>query len=506
MRRLTGFDASFLYSESPTVLMHTLKVAVIEPPKHLRPADRFDRLRSELGRLLDKLPAFRLRLVEVPLGLDHPVWIEDPHFDLDYHLHRIALPPPCGPRELDAVIADIAGHPLDRGHPLWEIWMVEGLAGGELAFVLKIHHAVADGGASAAMLANVMTREAPSASSSQHPDGETAAANHPAGEELPEPLTLVRDALRDQVRRAGGALPLAARTVRGGIAVLRGYRGAGARPPMPFDTPRTPFNEPLTPARSFASTALSLAAVKQVKDAFGVTLNDVVLGLAGGALARYLDGRGLHADRSLIATVPVSIAEPGGAGGSPRLSGNRLSNVFMSLCTDIADPRERLRRIHDIAEAAKATHERLGPQVLVEWAEFAPPKVSSWAIRSYSSWKLARLHRPAANAIVSNVRGPSEKLFVGGAKLSHMYSVGPILDGIGVNLTAWSYGDELSFGVLTGREAVPDAHEITDGLHAALAELTAAAAPKASGSKAGAGPRRPRVSRNVTRNNTKKSR
>lgn len=493
VRRLTGFDASFLYTESPTVLMHTLKVAVVEPPAGLSPSDRFERLRHELARLLDRLPAFRWRVVEVPFGLDHPVWIEDPHFDLDYHLHRIAAPEPGGPRELDAVIADIASHPLDRGHPLWEIWMVEGLAGGDLAFVAKIHHAVADGGASAAMLTSVMEREAGGGAEA---NGASEPAPH-ASEPLPSALALVGGAVRHQARRLRGALPLAGRTVRGGVRVLRRFAESTIHPPMPFVTPKTPFNEPLSPTRSFASTSLSLARVKRIKDAAGVTLNDVVLGLAGGALTRYLHRRGLTPDRSLIATVPVSVAE---AGTGLRLSGNELSNVFMSLCTDVADPRDRLRRIHKVAEAAKETHERLGPKVLVEWAEFAPPRVASWAIRAYSDLRLARLHRPAANAIVSNVRGPAEPVTIAGAKLKHLYSVGPIVDGIGVNLTAWSYGPELAFAVIAGHDNVPDAHEITDGLHGALDELEAACAEVPRSSRRRAAPRSSAdVSRTITR-------
>lgn len=464
MRRLTGFDASFLYSESPTVSMHTLKVAVVVPPPGLSPEGRFARFHEELAQLLDRLPAFRRRVVEVPLGLNHPVWVEDPHFDLDYHLRRIAAPPPGGASELDSVIADIASHPLDRAHPLWEIWMVEGLANGRLAFVAKIHHAVADGGASAAMLAAVRCEDPRRAEW----DGGAGAREAHAGEAIPGAARLVGEALVAQALRLREAAPLALRTALGGVAVLRRFREASTHPPIPFDTPRTPFNEPLSPTRSFATTGLSLARVKAVKDAYAVTLNDVVLALAGGALVRYLRGRGLEPDRSLIATVPVSIAEPG---LEPRLSGNQLSNVFMSLCTDVADPRERLARIHAIAEAAKETHERLGANVLVEWAEFAPPAIASWVIRTYSELELSRLHRPPANAIVSNVRGPGEPLSIAGARLEHIYSVGPILDGIGVNLTAWSYATELAFAVLAGRDAVPDAHLIADALHEALAEL-----------------------------------
>lgn len=485
MRRLTGFDASFLYSESPTVLMHTLKVAVVVPPPGLSPEDRFARFHEELAQLLDRLPAFRRRVVEVPLGLNHPVWVEDPHFDLDYHLRRIAAPPPGGARELDSVIADIASHPLDRAHPLWEIWMVEGLTEGRLAFVAKIHHAVADGGASAAMLAAVRAEDPRRAEW----EGAASTREAHAGEAIPGAARLVGEALLAQVARLREAAPLALRTALGGVAVLKRFREASTHPPIPFDTPKTPFNQPLTPTRSFATTALPLARVKRVKDAYGVTLNDVVLALAGGALVRYLRGRGLEPDRSLIATVPVSIAE---AGLEPRLSGNQLSNVFMSLCTDVADPRERLARIHAISEAAKETHDRLGPNVLVEWAEFAPPGLASWVIRTYSQLELSRLHRPPANAIVSNVRGPSEPLSIAGARLEHIYSVGPILDGIGVNLTAWSYASELAFAVLAGREAVPDAHLIADALSDALAELEEAAGPAAApGAAPAPAPRRP---------------
>ena len=465
MKRVSGIDATFLYSETPTVHMHTLKVAIIDRPKG-KIADLFQHFRDEFEARLHLLPAFRQRAVEVPYGLHHPVWIEDPHFDLDYHLRRVSIPSPGGRREMDRVISDIASHPLDRNHPLWEIWLLEGLADRRLAFVAKIHHALADGGASAQMLANVMVAD---------PDEAAPIPGDPdtwSPEPIPSPTRLVIDALADKPRRARELGPLVVRTARGVRSVIDGMRDAGTTPTRPFHTPHTPFNRALSPVRSFASTTLPIARVKKIKTALGVTLNDVVLGIVGRSVARYLDERGQHPELSLTAAVPVAVL---GEDTGPRLQGNRLSNLITSLCTDVEDPVEQLRRIHEAAVVAKETHERLGADVFREWTEYAPPRTYGLAFRLYTDLRLADLHRPAANLIASNVRGPAAPLYVAGVKLHGLFSVGPILDGLGLNLTAWSYHKDLSFGVIASRDAVPDPHAITDGLHDALAAFETAA-------------------------------
>jgi WS/DGAT/MGAT family acyltransferase len=465
MERMTGLDAGFLYMETPTLHMHTLKVAVVDP-SGVDGGYSFTRFREELAKRLHLLPPFRRRIVTVPLGLHHPMWIEDPAFDLDRHIRRAKVPAPGGLGEMDAVVARIASRPLDRGRPLWEVWMIEGLRDGQIGFVAKIHHAVADGVAAAAMLANVLT-----------PDLDASHASEPAhewrGEPVPGRRRLVRDALVQRLRELRG-LPRLVRRTRHTAGRLKAHEEQSVvRTPKPIrDVPRTSFNGSLSPGRAFATITLPLEDFKRVKGAFGVTLNDVVLAVVSGSLRRYLAARGEHPDRSLTASIPVSADRPDAVA---RLMGNRVSNLFTSLCTDVEDPVERLRRIHGVMETAKARQAIIGADLMGEWAEFTPPGPFSALVRSYSRRGLASRHRPPVNLVVSNVAGPPAPLYIAGGRLTALSSVGPILEGIGLNVTAWSYVGQMTFAAISCSTLLPEVHLVTEGLTEALDELLMAA-------------------------------
>jgi diacylglycerol O-acyltransferase len=466
VKRLSGIDANLLYMETPSVHMHTIKVAVLAPS----PGADYSRagVARELGNRLHLLPPFGRRLVEVPFGFHHPVWIEDQQVDLDYHVREVPVAAPGGTREMDAVVSWIAGMPLDRRRPLWEVWVLPGLAGGRVAVVGKIHHALADGVAVAELLGNVMSA-APEAAAPPVP------GPAPTPDPVPTARRLLLDALADHGRQVRRFPALLRRTATNLLAVRRGRRVVAPTPPMPLrDVPMTPLNGALTARRSFASTSLPLDTVRAVKATVGVTLNDVLLALVAGALRRYLTARGALPTRPLVAEVPVATDV---AAGERRLAGNRLSNLFTSLCTDVADPVERLRAIHAVTEAAKEMHGVLGTDMYAAWADFAPPRPLAWLTRQYSRLRIADHHRPAVNLIVSCVPGPRQPLHWAGGTLESIFSVGPIIEGAGFNVTAWSYVDRLNVGVLACPERVPDAHEITQGLSEALAELSAASAP-----------------------------
>jgi diacylglycerol O-acyltransferase len=461
MERMTGLDAGFLYMETPTLHMHTLKVAVIDPTT-VPGGYTFAKVKEVLGERLHLLPAFRRRVVEVPFGLHHPMWIEDPAFDLDYHVRRVGAPSPGGPRELCELISDIASRQLDRSRPLWEIWVVEGLQDGRIGFVTKIHHAVADGVAAAEMLANVMELEP-----EPKPPRPAERPWHP--DPVPSRLGLVLDAIVAAVRALLNVPALVRSTVQGMKAVRAHRKQAEVQPPLPFSGPNTSFNGALTPHRTFVMFDLPLDDVKRVKNTFGVTLNDVVLGIAGGALREWLLARGEPVEKPLVAGVPVSTRT--NTGTEAALSGNSVSNMFTSLCTDIADPVERLQAIHLVTKEAKAIHSLLGPDMLAGWSELSPPRLFAWWMRTYSRMRLADRHRPPINLVVSNVPGPRTPLFVAGSRLDGIYSVGPILEGIGLNVTVWSYLDSMNVGLVACREAMPDLWELADGIRDSLDEL-----------------------------------
>jgi diacylglycerol O-acyltransferase len=461
VERLSGLDASFLYNETPTLHMHTLKYSLLDVSTVPGGYD-FARFRHELDRRLHLLPPFRRRIVEVPGGLHHPVWIEDPTFDLTNHVRQVVVPAPGGRVEMDATIAEIASHPLDRTRPLWEIWMLEGLEDGQVGFLAKVHHTLADGVASAALLANVMSGSATDLDP-EPPD----APWRP--EPMPTKGRLLRDAFVDHLRGLRSLPGLARRTVPRVRAVAAHRRTAAVSTPRPIlDSPRTPFNGALTARRSFATATLPLEDLKTVKSAFGVTINDVVLGMVAASLRSWLAARGPLPTRALVAGVPVSTDDPGEIS---RLGGNRVSNLFTSLRTDLDDPIERLHAIHEVTSAAKVVHNLLGADTLADWSEYTPPRPYAFFMRWYGRLHLADRHRPPINLVVSNVPGPREPLYVAGARLDAIYSVGPILEGIGLNVTVWSYQSSLNIGVIACTDQIADPHEITDGMAAALDDL-----------------------------------
>jgi diacylglycerol O-acyltransferase / wax synthase len=465
MERFTGQDASFLYMETPSVHMHTLKVAVIDLPTQIPYADVFDLVRASMESKLSLVPRLRQRPIEVPGGLHHPMWVNDPNFNIGRHLYRSRIAPPGGHRQMDEAIAEIASIQLPRDRPLWETWLVEGLSDGGVVLVTKIHHSLADGVASATMLGRVMNIEA---------DQDDLDAPKPAWapERIPSRRELLKDALHDQREQLGALGPLARRTIKGAVTVLKNIKNRATAVPYPFVTPRTVFNRTLSPHRSFASTSLPLADLKAVKSAAGVTLNDVVLATVAGALDRFFEARGEKPSRPLIASVPMAIGTPGDA---PRTAGNRVANLFTSLCNDVSDPLERLRKIHAVTEQSKEVQQQLGIETMLDWSEAAPAVAYRWILRAYSQSGLSDFMPPPANLIISNVRGPDHPLYVAGARLRAIYSVGPAVEGIGLNITGWSYCGALAFALIADANAVPDLHPITDALPIALSELMRAA-------------------------------
>jgi diacylglycerol O-acyltransferase len=458
---MAGVDAGYLYMETPTMHMHTLKIAVLEPNQPFT----FERFVSELADRLDGLPPMQQRALPVPFQLNHPLWIRDRAVDLGRHVFRHEVPAPGGMRELEAVIGEIAGTPLDRGVPLWELHVCEGLEGGRVASVGKMHHALADGVAANALLVNVtdLMRQGP--------------GTPWALEITPSRREQVVMALGDAIRQTFTLPALLGKTFRALLAVARHRRTSTVDVPRPLlDAPRTSFNGALTARRSYATATLPLADLKAARQAHpGVTLNDVVLAVVAGALRRWMDERGEHPRGALVAGVPVATDPPG---GPARLGGNRVSNLFTSLATDVDHPAERLKLISETTNASKLVQRTLGPDMLIDWVQFTPPGPFSAGMRLYSRSRAASKHPPPFNVIVSNVRGPAEPVTIAGAALVDLYSVGPILEGIGLNVTAWSYVDRLNVSVLSCPDLVPDLAPLVAQLRPALDDLLPAPTAK----------------------------
>ena len=454
MEVMVGLDAKFLYSETASTHMHTLKVAVFDM-SNVPGGYSYDEITDLFGHRLNRLPPFRRRAVPVPWGLGHPVWVEDPDFDLKRHITRRRAAEPGGDHALAAVVADVAGRPLPRDRPLWEIVVVEGLADRRLAVVAKVHHAVADGAATVALLLNALSAHG----ADSHVDEWHPEIIPTRSQLLPWPPTATGHAC--------GSCPAWRRGRSGGCASPK-PNGAPHRSShhcrstrrRPCSTCRSPRSGPI------AMTTLALEDLKAVRRARGATLNDVYLAMCGGALRTYLAEVGALPDRPLVASVPVS-TDP----SVTRLGGNHVDNLYVSIGTDIADPLERLRHIHDVSAASKDARAVLGNDLLEKRADVVPPQLYALIVRTWGRTRLANHMRPPVNLVLSNVAGPRQRLHVGQAMLEAIYSVGPILEGIGLNITAWSYADALHVSVLGCPTSVPDPWLIAQALHGALADI-----------------------------------
>ena len=449
-------DAMLLYSEAPNLHTHTLKVTVIDP------ADfdgefGFDMFRRHVRRRLHLLEPLRYQLVDIPWQLHHPMWQENCEVDLDYHLRRVRVPAPGGRRELDGVIGELASTPLDRSRPLWEFHFAEGLSGGRFALIGKVHHALADGVASVNLLARAM-------------DLKDATTDEREAEASVTPSTgdLLRAAARDHTRQIA-ELPALIRDAAVGLTrVRRRTRERGAHPDLAtaFDAPPTFLNHVVSPQRRFASATLPLADFKATAKALGITMNDLVLTTAAGGLRKLLLTYDGAADRPIIASVPTATDK------SDRVTGNEISGLSVSLPVHIADPTERARLVALATRIAKEDHEILGPRLYGRMMAYLPTAVAPTAFR----W-LARREAPnkMMNVAVSSVAGPRERGHFGGAAVSEIYSTGVLSPGAPVNITVWSYVDQLGIAVLTDDQTFNDPHEATDALIEAFTELRSAA-------------------------------
>lgn len=458
MIRLSGLDAGFLYAETKSLHMHTLKVAVVERTNATPGWFSFDEFQRVLGENLHRLPPFRRRLANVPFGIDHPRWVDDGGFELSRHLRHVVADAPGGDRELCKIVSDVAGQQLDRRLPLWQITAVDGLTNDRVAFIAKLHHSMADGTAANELLMNVLDLEGSVRRSEPAPPWEPEAP--------PTDGELLRDAAREVAARALSLPRLLRRTTQNALALSALVRGTTETGAVPFRTPKTPFNGALTPRRTFATTEVSMDALRDVRRAAQVSLNDVFLAVVAGGLRTYLGRRGVAIDRPLVAGVPASTESREG-----RLSGNRVSNLFASLPIHVADPRTRLSMIHDGMAIAKARHATMGPDMLASWAEYAPGGPYGAVMRTWSRFGVADRVNAPINLVVSSVPGPKSQLTLGDVRLVSIHSIGPILEGIGLNVTAWSYVDKLLVGLMSCPEHIPDMWQLVEDVDRAADEL-----------------------------------
>ena len=460
---LSGLDSAFLSLETPSTPMNVVGTLVLDASSASGGLS-YERVLRLVEERAPRLAPFRRRMVAMPFGLDHPVWVDDPDLEVRSHVHRVRAPAPGSERVLADLVARIASQPLDRARPLWQLSVVEGLAEDRVALVFKLHHAVADGLSAALLMLQLLDsspeeadEEASQARMERAPASTNLALLAHAASRLPQRSARVARLLRDSTRSVAGM-------ARGAVG---GASAGEPRMPMPFSAPQTPWNRALSSQRTVAFGRARLADVKAVGAAFGATVNHVVLAACTQTLRSYLEAHGGAPEAPLVAAIPVSLRSPEEVG----TYGNRLSALSVHLPVHLADPVDQLHALKHDAESSKQQHTRLGVGALGEWAEFTSTALLGIAARFYSEQKLANRHRPLHNLVISNVRGPRAALYAGGARLTAAYPLGPLMEGAGVNITVLSYADSVDFGIVACERAVPHVGDIALGFGAAVADL-----------------------------------
>ncbi len=471
MQSLVGMDAAFLSLETPTTPMHVGVALVLDPPEGTRslfsPSTRYAQIRRVIEQRLHLITPLRQRAIRVPFGLHHPVWVDDPEFDLDDHLSRASLPSPGGKAELDAFVAGVMSRQLDPDRPLWEMHVVEGLEGERTALVAKVHHAILDGVSGASVLAAFLDLTPRTRIVELPPEWDPAP--------LPSNTQMLLHAASSLARQPGSTLS----TVQAGVEAVadlgmhnRELAGRGEKsPPGFFAAPRTSFNGAVSNRKRFAGLSVPLDDVKLVGRVFDATVNDVILACVSGGLRRLLAARGEKVEGSLVAMVPVSTRAEGVADEL----GNQVSGMLVSLASDVDDPVARLDAISESTLVAKEQEKLHGGRFLGDLAQIALPALASRVARAVAGTRLFDKMRPPFNVTVSSVRVPDVPLFLAGSRVAATYPVGPMAEGIGLNVTAFSYLGRVYFGLLSCRRLLPELDEVAVHVDDALGELVGCA-------------------------------
>lgn len=468
MQQLSGMDASFLYFETERAPTHIASFAIYDPSTAPGGRVTFKGILANVERRLHLARCFRQRLVKVPLDVDHPYWLEDPDFDLEFHIRHIALPHPGDWRQLCIQVARIHARPLDLARPLWEMYVIEGLnhvegvPPGSFALLSKIHHAAIDGVSGAELTAAIH-------------DIAPDAAPPPPGkpwqpEREPSFLELAARTTFNNVRQPFRFARAMRRTIPGIARVLAEAR---TRPPEGSGpVPRTRWNGTVTPHRVVEGRVFSLSDIRDIRKRVpGSTVNDVVLTVCAGALRKYLERHGELPGESLVAMAPISVRSEEERGSA----GNQVSAMLVTLFTQIADPLERLEKVQRGTQSSKATANALGARTMTDISQVVPGTLSGLAARLYTRLGLANRVAPFLNTVITNVPGPQIDLYFSGARMVALYGMGPVMDGMGLIHPVFSFSGRISISVTSCRALMPDPGFYAECLQASFDELLAAA-------------------------------
>jgi diacylglycerol O-acyltransferase len=468
MNHLSGMDAMFLHIESPEMPMHIGSLNVLDlPPGYT--GDFYEDAKKMMSERLHLAAVFTRKLELMPFDLADPIWVEDEDIDIDYHVRHVTLPKPGTNRQLQQYVARLHSSLLDRSRPLWEVFIIDGLKSGQVALYTKVHHAGIDGQAGVAV-AKAIFDLAPTGRVIKPPRPRARHNRYQLG--IAE---LASAAARNAVRQYAKLIRMApsmARAVRDVVVPEKDEHGKRqwSLPDVKVFAPRTLLNTAITNQRSFAGRMIPLAETKFIAKTFGVTLNDVVMGTTAGALRRYLREYDDLPEKPLVAAVPVSLRAQGDESAN-----NQVSMLRMSLGTDVADPVERLKVIHESSDAGKAMMSRVKTVIPSDFPMLGSPWLVSGIASLLGRSRLANVVPPFANLIISNVAGIPVPLYYAGASVACYYPVSIPAHSMALNVTVQSYNGRLDYGLIACRRTLPDVNDLGDYLLAEHQTLLARA-------------------------------
>ena len=482
IRQLSALDCQFLALESDRLYGHVGSVAILDPSTAPGGVATVERMREVIGERLHLLPPFTSRLEKVPLNVDWPYWVPDEHFDIGYHVRDIALPAPGSMEQLREQVARIYSRRLDRARPLWEVYLIHGLADGRVALLTKMHHAAIDGMSAAEVMTVLYDLSAEGDAVQAEGEAQEATAKPSGSDLVRRTLTNAPRATVNATMRLGRLVPHldvvpsvfglpGAERISRGLGWARSAVGDGettaARPRI--QPPRGAYDGKVSPHRIFGMGSLRLDDVKRVKDHFGVKVNDVVCSVVAGALREDMEQAGTLPDEPLVAMVPVSVRTDEERG----TFGNQVSIMFVPVATHRDDPVDRLRDTAAELLSAKARHNTLPAKALRDLTQFIPPALHTRAARAVLEATPRLGLQPPWNIVISNVPGPPIDIYTAGARLEAIFPLSIIADGAGLNITIMSYRDSVDVGITADRSQTPHVQDLVDGMERELDRLVA---------------------------------
>ncbi|RMB60530.1 wax ester/triacylglycerol synthase family O-acyltransferase [Dokdonia sinensis] len=462
IKQISGSDAAFLYAESPTSPMHIASLCIVEG------SIEFEDFKKNVASKLHLIPKFRQRLLNVPMNVDYPYWVDDPNFDLDLHLNRVRLPEPSNWKTLRSLTSSIFSAPLDLRRPLWSIHFIEGIdeiaqvPKGSVAIVSKVHHVMIDGSSGVGIMGVLFDKE-------KNPSAKMPDPKPYEPDPLPDDISLLlksgygflKNPFKLPKTIAETAYTFVKSKANKTLSIQKEF--ASARYPVPI----TIFNENISAKRTWGTAILSFDRINALRKITGGSVNDVILAFCAGAIRRYLQDREKLPLQPLVANVPISIR------GEDKSLNNQIANMMIQLATHIEDPLDRLEYIQEQTMLGKSRHKTMGAKTLSKMADAVPFGLANLAAGLYSKYNMKDLHRPPFNVTITNVPGPQKALYLNGHKVVSVFTLTPVVDGFGLIIAAFSYNGNVTITATSDSKTMPDAEKFARYIRESANELEA---------------------------------